>query len=93
MAVVRRSRSDELRASEVTALRALFDAAWGDEMRGTPAEGFTDDDWDHARGGLHFVLEDGGGIISHASVVERWLETGGHRLATGYVEAVATWPV
>ncbi len=30
--------------------------------------------------------------MAHASVVERELHTSGHRLATGYVEAVATSP-
>lgn len=50
------------------------------------------EDWDHARGGVHFVLEEDGEPVSHASVVERWLETGGGRLRTGYVEAVATRP-
>jgi aminoglycoside 2'-N-acetyltransferase I len=43
-------------------------------------------------GGVHFVVETDGAIVSHASVVERELHTGGHRLATGYVEAVATLP-
>ena len=31
-------------------------------------------------------------IVSHASVVDRVLETGDLALRTGYVEAVATWP-
>jgi aminoglycoside 2'-N-acetyltransferase I len=43
-------------------------------------------------GGVHFVVETDGAIVSHASVVDRELHTGGHRLATGYVEAVATLP-
>ena len=30
--------------------------------------------------------------MSHASVVERILESGEHAMRTGYVEAVATWP-
>jgi aminoglycoside 2'-N-acetyltransferase I len=86
VAAVRRLSSDELRPDEVSALRELFAAAWGD------SEKFTDEDWDHAVGGLHFVLEEGGIIVSHASVVERELHTSGLNLATGYVEAVATQP-
>jgi aminoglycoside 2'-N-acetyltransferase I len=86
MAVVRRVASGDFRPDEVASLRALFDASWEDEG------GFTEEDWDHAFGGLHFVLEESGAIVSHASVVERQLHTGGHDLATGYVEAVATWP-
>lgn len=69
------------------ALRALLDAAWG----GNQGE-FSDDDWRSATGGIHFVLEIDGAIVSHASVVERVLETGGLELRTGYVEAVATSP-
>ena len=65
----------------------LFRAAWKGQ-----SDGFTDEDWDHAVGGLHFLLEEDETIVAHASVVERELHTGGHRLATGYVEAVATWP-
>jgi aminoglycoside 2'-N-acetyltransferase I len=79
--------SDELRPKEVARLRELFSAAWGSD-----ADGFTDEDWEHAVGGLHFIVEEGGAIVAHASVVERELHTGGHHLATGYVEAVATWP-
>jgi aminoglycoside 2'-N-acetyltransferase I len=78
--------SYDLRPEELASLRALFEASWADE------EGFTEQDWDHAVGGVHFILEEGGGIASHASVVERRIHTGGHELATGYVEAVATWP-
>lgn len=55
-------------------------------------ERFTDDDWEHAIGGLHFVLDLDGKVLCHASVVERKLEVGGHPLRTGYVEAVATSP-
>jgi aminoglycoside 2'-N-acetyltransferase I len=84
--VVRRVLSRDLRPPEVAALRALFDAAWPDEG------GFTEDDWAHAWGGVHFLVEEGGVIVSHASVVERELHTGGHDLSTGYVEAVATSP-
>lgn len=86
--VVRRLASDELSSEEVAVLRELFRAAWGDD-----SEEFTDEDWDHAVGGVHFILEEGGAIVAHASVVERELHTSGHRLATGYVEAVATWPI
>lgn len=68
-------------------LRDLFDAAWASD-----SDRFTDEDWDHAVGGIHFILDEGGAIAAHASVVERELHTSRYRLATGYVEAVATWP-
>jgi aminoglycoside 2'-N-acetyltransferase I len=52
----------------------------------------TEDDWKHALGGTHFILELDGRIVAHASVVERELRVGGRTLRTGYVEAVATTP-
>jgi aminoglycoside 2'-N-acetyltransferase I len=85
--VVRRLSSGELTPREIASLRALFDASWPD-----PEDAFSDEDFDHAFGGVHFVVEANGRIVSHASVVERELHTGGHRLATGYVEGVATLP-
>ena len=87
MTVVRRLSSDELTPREVASLRGLFDASWPD-----PEDAFAHEDLLHAMGGVHFVVETDGAIVSHASVVERELHTGGHRLATGYVEAVATLP-
>jgi aminoglycoside 2'-N-acetyltransferase I len=84
---VRAVPSDQLEPREIAALRALFNAAWQD-----PDDPFTDADFGHAFGGMHFLVEEAEVIVSHASVVERELHTGGHRLATGYVEAVATLP-
>ena len=83
MAITRRS-SGELGPEELASLREMVRAVWAQE-----AEAFTDEDWGHAVGGMHFVLEDRGVTIAHASVVERELHTSGHRLATGYVEAAA----
>lgn len=85
---VRRLASDELRPEDVVSLRRLFDEAWPDA-----SDPFTDEDWDHALGGLHFILEEDGAIVAHASVVERELHAGEHRLPTGYVEALATRPI
>ena len=67
-------------------LRALFDDAWGGED-----EAFDETDWQHALGGIHFLMEVDGTVRSHVSVVERVLEVGGRAMRTGYVEAVATW--
>ena len=71
---------------EIASIRAMLLAAYGSDEQ----ERFTDDDWDHAVGGLHFVLELDGEVVAHASVVERDLHVDGHPLRTGYVEAVAT---
>jgi aminoglycoside 2'-N-acetyltransferase I len=85
--LIRLVRSDALRPDEVVALRELLDEAWSDD-----AEGFTDQDWSHAVGGVHVIVEAHGRVVAHASVVQRELHTAGQRLRTGYVEAVATRP-
>ena len=79
--------TDDLTSEQVEELRALFLLAW----QGKDGV-FVDDDWRSASGGVHVVLEHDGRILSHASVVERVLETGDRSMRTGYVEAVATWP-
>jgi aminoglycoside 2'-N-acetyltransferase I len=85
---IRLARTTDLTAAETATLRALFDAAW------SAKDGeFSEDDWRSATGGVHILLEVEGRIRSHASIVDRVLETGGSALRTGYVEAVATWPV
>jgi aminoglycoside 2'-N-acetyltransferase I len=84
---VRRIPTRALTPAEIANLRALLWSAFppGDE-------GFTEDDWEHALGGVHFILEVDDRIVSHAAVVERDLHLPTHHLRTGYVEAVATDP-
>ncbi len=86
---LRRLATQELTADEVRAIRALMEDAFGTEGED---ERFSDDDWEHALGGVHFVLELDGEIVAHAAVVERRLFVAGRPLRTGYVEAVATSP-
>jgi aminoglycoside 2'-N-acetyltransferase I len=85
---LRRLRTDELAPAEIEAIRALMTAAFGDDDE----ERFTEEDWQHAMGGTHFVLEVDGVLVTHASVVERAIQVDGQALRTGYVEAVATAP-
>ena len=84
---VRRLRTDQLSPAEVEAIRDLVWAAFP-----PGEEAFTEDDWDHAIGGTHVVLDVDREILSHASVVEREIHVGGRPARTGYVEAVATAP-
>jgi len=83
---LRRVPTADLTPLEITIIRGLLAAAFGSEED----ERFDDDDWEHALGGIHFVLDLDGEIVSHASVVERELHVGGRPVRTGYVEAVAT---
>ncbi|MDQ6682473.1 MAG: GNAT family N-acetyltransferase, partial [Chloroflexota bacterium] len=85
---VRRASTEALTPREISAIRELLDAAFGPD----DGERFGEDDWQHALGGTHFLLEVGDEIVTHATVVERTLEIDGRPLRTGYVEAVATAP-
>lgn len=85
---LRRLPTSALAPAEVTAIRAILDEAFGSDEE----ERFTEDDWDHAVGGMHFVLDLDGEIAAHASVVERSLEITDQPVRTGYVEAVAVAP-
>jgi aminoglycoside 2'-N-acetyltransferase I len=87
MPQVRLVATGGLTPDELRTIRALCDAAWPDRD-----ESFGDADWNHALGGLHAVLKEGGEIVAHGSVVPRTLRVGDRHLATGYVEAVATLP-
>ncbi len=50
---------------------------------------FTDDDWDHALGGLHVICRLPDAVVGHAAVVQRQLHVGPRVHRVGYVEAVA----
>ena len=77
----------ELTPEDLVQMRALL---WAAFPKGE--DGFTEDDWQHAMGGHHFIADADGLIVSHASVVEREIHIGGVELRAGYVEAVGTRP-
>lgn len=52
-------------------------------------EGFSDNDWENALGGIHVLLLDADEPIGHAAVVQRRLLHRGRALRTGYIEGVA----
>jgi aminoglycoside 2'-N-acetyltransferase I len=85
---IRSRATAELSEQEIEALRAILLAAFADNEDG----GFTEDDWQHAIGGTHFLLGGDGRLVGHASVVERELHVDGRPVRTGYVEAVAIDP-
>jgi aminoglycoside 2'-N-acetyltransferase I len=71
----------DLDAGTMRAGRALLDDVFGEEM--------TDDDWEHALGGIHAIVWEEDQLVGHASVIQRRLLHGGRALRTGYVEGVA----
>ena len=50
---------------------------------------FTDDDWEHALGGMHALICSHGVLIAHAAVVQRRLLYRDAALRCGYIQAVA----
>lgn len=63
-------------------------AAARDLLEGVFPGTLTDDDWDHAQGGMHALLWEGADLVGHASLVQRRMLHGGRALRTGYVEGV-----
>jgi aminoglycoside 2'-N-acetyltransferase I len=88
MIEVRSAATAGLAVADVAALRKLLRAAFAPDEHG----GFTEDDWRHALGGLHFLAFDKDSLVAHAAVVARELHIAGKPLNAGYVEAVATSP-
>jgi aminoglycoside 2'-N-acetyltransferase I len=84
---IRQLTTADLTEAEIAAVRAILRNAFAGD-----GEGFTDEDWAHALGGIHFLLEQDGAIVAHAYVVERELHAGTQPIRAGYVEAVATRP-
>ena len=85
---LRRLTTDQLTGGELSEIRTLLDAAFGQD----PDERFTEHDWEHVLPGTHFVVDHDGAIVAFASVAERRIDVGGRPFRTGYVEAVATAP-
>ncbi|MFF7179063.1 GNAT family N-acetyltransferase [Streptomyces sp. NPDC008121] len=70
----------ELGPARLRAVRRMLDAAF--------EGGFSDEDFDHALGGVHAWIEDEHGIAAHGSVVMRRVLHRGRSHRVGYVEGV-----
>jgi aminoglycoside 2'-N-acetyltransferase I len=82
---LRRLETERLTGYQVEAIRSLLVAAFAGD-----GEGFTDEDWAHAVGGMHFLLTLDDVLLAHAAVIARELHLGDRPVRSGYVEAVAT---
>ena len=81
MTELRLAHTADLDQATLAASRALLDDVFAGEL--------TDDDWEHAMGGMHALAYEDGELIGHAAVVQRRLLHDGRALRTGYLEGVA----
>ena len=79
MAQLRTAHTADLDPATLASARALLYDVFED---------MTDDDWEHALGGVHALAWDGAELVGHGSVVQRRLLYQGRALRTGYVEGV-----
>lgn len=82
MSRIQVAHTADLGRADRQAARALLDAAF-------PPGVMTDDDWEHALGGMHALIWEDGELVGHAAVVQRRLLHAGRALRAGYVEGVA----
>jgi aminoglycoside 2'-N-acetyltransferase I len=80
MVDVRTSHTADLDEPTLAAARRLLDDVFEGEM--------SDEDWEHALGGVHALVWEGPDLVGHASVVQRRLLHRDRALRTGYVEGV-----
>ena len=83
MAQVLTAHTADLDIATLEAARALLDEVFDD---------MSDQDWEHALGGVHALAWEGDELVGHASVVQRRLLHGERALRTGYVEGVGVHP-
>jgi aminoglycoside 2'-N-acetyltransferase I len=77
--------SPGLSPERLAEVRALLERAFDGD--------FSDDDWEHALGGVHVIVTgEDDEVVSHAAVVPRTITIGERDYEAGYVEAVATDP-
>ncbi len=77
---VRTAHTADVGAVTLDAARGLLEIVFAGEM--------SDEDWEHALGGVHALAWDSGELVGHGSVVQRRLVHGGRALRAGYVEGV-----
>ena len=80
MTAVRTAHTADLEPATLEAARTLLDAVFEGDM--------SDQDWEHALGGVHALVWEGHEVVGHGSVVQRRLLHGGRALRAGYVEGV-----
>jgi len=78
----------QLEPAVLESARLVVRAAFVQDRVGSAQGSFTDEDWDHALGGMHALVHDGEELVAHGSVVQRRFLHAGRSWRVGYVEAV-----
>ncbi|MFE1404383.1 GNAT family N-acetyltransferase [Streptomyces sp. NPDC058770] len=78
---LRTAHTHQLAPAALDEIRAFLDTAFEGD--------FSDEDWDHALGGIHAYIRDDSGVLAHGSVGQRRVVRAGRSYRIGYVEAVA----
>jgi aminoglycoside 2'-N-acetyltransferase I len=78
----------QLEPAVLESARLMVRRAFVQERMGSVQGSFTDEDWDHALGGMHALVHDGGDLVAHGSVIQRRFLHAGRSWRVGYVEAV-----
>lgn len=76
--------TSQLEPDTTSAVRELLDVAF--------ERLFTEDDWQHALGGLHVLAERDGEVLGHVALVQRSFVCDERPLRVGYVEGLAVHP-
>jgi aminoglycoside 2'-N-acetyltransferase I len=88
MAAITVAHTSQLDRATLESARLMVQAAFVRDRAGSVPGEFTDEDWDHALGGMHALVHDGGQLVAHGSVVQRRFLLAGRAWRVGYVEAV-----
>ncbi|WP_425550704.1 GNAT family N-acetyltransferase [Actinoallomurus liliacearum] len=80
MIELRTAHTGELDVALLKTVRAFLEDVFEGDL--------SDQDWDHALGGMHVLAWEGSELVGHASLVQRRLLHDRRALRTGYVECV-----
>ncbi len=83
------AHTSQLDRATLESARLLVGAAFVQGRAAGVPGSFSDQDWEHALGGVHALVHDGGELVAHGSVVQRRFLIAGRAWRVGYVEAVA----
>ena len=89
MAEVVVTHTAQLEPAVLETARRMVQAAFVQDRVGGVQGSFTDEDWDHALGGVHALVHDDGALVAHGAVVQRRFLHAGRSWRVGYVEGVA----